>query len=72
MNTITLKGVLYNIRPSHKIKDVEYDQANLIVPRCDGKEDCISLKFKKEYNSKFYIEKINFLTFNLNYSSLRI
>lgn len=50
MNSITLKGIINGIKPSHKIKDIEYDQANLIVPRLDGKEDCISLKFKKFCN----------------------
>ena len=50
MNKITLKGVLSNIRPSHKIKDVEYDQAYLLVTREDGREDNLSVKFKKFCN----------------------
>lgn len=50
MNTITLRGLLTALQPSHKIKDIEYDQANLIVSRTDGKEDIISLKFKKFCN----------------------
>ena len=50
MNTIILKGILKNIRPSHKIGDVEYDKADIIVSRKDGKEDILSLKFKKFSN----------------------
>ena len=50
MNKIILKGLITNIKPSHKIKDIEYDQADLIVPRKDGKEDIIALKFKKFSN----------------------
>lgn len=51
MNKITLKGLLRNIQPSHTIRDIEYDQADLIVPRRGGKEDVISLKFKKFCNN---------------------
>ena len=50
MNKITLKGVFTNAKPSHKIKDIEYDQANILVPRKDGKEDLISIKYKKFCN----------------------
>lgn len=59
MNKITLRGVFTNVKPSHKIKDIEYDQANLLVPRKDGKEDIVSLKFKKfsnKYNENTEIE----------------
>lgn len=59
MNKIILKGLITNIKPSHKIKDIEYDQADLIVPRKDGKEDVIALKFKKfsnRYSSDTSIE----------------
>ena len=50
MNTIILKGILKNIRHSHNIGDVEYDKADIIVSRKDGKEDILSLKFKKFSN----------------------
>lgn len=50
MNTIILKGTLKNIRPSHCIGDTEYDKADIIVSRKDGKEDILSLKFKKFSN----------------------
>lgn len=50
MNKITLKGCLRNIQPSHTIKNIEYDQANLITTRANGKEDVITIKFKKYSN----------------------
>lgn len=50
MNTVELKGYLRDIQPSHKIGDVEYEKANLIVQRKDGKEDVVSIKFKKFSN----------------------
>lgn len=50
MNTIILKGILKNIRYSHNIGDVEYNKADIIVSRKDGKEDILSLKFKKFSN----------------------
>lgn len=50
MNTISLKGTLTNIQPSHTIKDIIYDKADLIVHREDGKEDIINLRFKRYSN----------------------
>lgn len=50
MNRVRLKGVINNIRFSHKIGDVEYNKADLIVRRKDGKEDIITLEFKKFSN----------------------
>ena len=47
MNKIILKGIIKNIQPSHTIKDIEYNKADIIVNRNDGKEDILSLKFKK-------------------------
>lgn len=71
MNNITLRGILKDIKPSHKINNIEYDQANLIVPRTDGKEDIISLKFKKFCNK--YTEGSNVeLSGNLRSYSQRI
>lgn len=52
MNNILLKGCLRNIQPSHKIKDIEYDQADLVVTRANGKDDIITIKFKK-YSNKY-------------------
>lgn len=47
MNTIRLKGVLRNIQDSHTINGIEFSRANLIVPREDGKEDTLNVRFKK-------------------------
>lgn len=47
MNTIRLKGVLRNIQDSHTINGIEFSRANLIVPRDDGKEDTLNIRFKK-------------------------
>lgn len=50
MNNIKLKGILTNIEFSHFIQDIEFNKANLIVKRTDGKEDCLKLRFKKFSN----------------------
>lgn len=50
MNEVILKGIIRDITSSHIINNVEYDQANLITTRHDGKEDILSLKFKKFSN----------------------
>ena len=52
MNNIILKVLIRNIQPSHKIKDIEYDQADLVVSRKNGKDDIITIKFKK-YSNKY-------------------
>ena len=50
MNKIILKGVIRNLSYSHTINEVEYDKADLITSLKDGKEDIISLRFKKFSN----------------------
>ena len=50
MNKINVKGILKNIQPSHTINDIEYDKADLVVTRKDGKEDILHLRFKKFSN----------------------
>lgn len=50
MNEVILKGMLRDITSSHVINGIEYDQANIITARSDGKEDILSLKFKKYTN----------------------
>ena len=50
MNEIILKGFIRDITPSHIINGVEYEKANLIVERQNGKEDILPLKFKKFSN----------------------
>ena len=51
MNSVKLKGFLKNIQPSHTINNIVYDKADLIVPRSDGKEDVINLRFKRFSNT---------------------
>lgn len=53
-NRIKLKGILTNIGPSHVIQGIEFNKANLIVPRDDGKEDVLNLRFKRFSNP--YVE----------------
>lgn len=53
-NRIKLKGILTNIEPSHVIQGIEFNKANLIVPRDDGKEDVLNLRFKRFSNP--YVE----------------
>ena len=50
MNDIRLRGVLKNIQPSHEIQGVEFCKASLIVPRIDGKEDIVNIRFKRFTN----------------------
>lgn len=50
MNEVTLKGVIRDICYSHTINDIDYEQANIITKRENGKEDILSLKFKS-YNN---------------------
>lgn len=47
MNKITLRGVIRNIANSHKINDIEYNKADIVVKRKDGKEDVITICYKK-------------------------
>lgn len=47
MNNVILKGIIRDIQPSHKIKDIEYNKANIITKRDNGKEDILDLRFKK-------------------------
>lgn len=50
MNTIRLKGVLRNIQDSHKINTIEFSKAQLLVPKTDGTEDTLNIRFKKFSN----------------------
>lgn len=50
MNKINVKGLIRNIQHSHVIKDIEYNKADLVVTRKDGKEDVLNLRFKKFSN----------------------
>lgn len=46
MNNIILSGQLKNIEYSHQIEDIVFNKALLIVPKDNGQEDVINLKFK--------------------------
>lgn len=50
MNSIKLKGIITNIEPSHVIQGIEFNKANLIVKRTDGREDVLNVRFKKFSN----------------------
>ena len=50
MNSIKLKGIITNIESSHTIQGIEFNKANLIVKRNDGKEDSLNIRFKKFSN----------------------
>lgn len=49
-NDIILKGKLRNVQFSHELNGTEYQKADLVVPRDNGEDDVISLKFKKFAN----------------------
>ena len=72
MNNIQLKGLIRNIQPSHTINNIEYDQADIITTRQNGKDDIITIKFKRfsnrykegdiiniEGNIRSYSQKLN-------------
>lgn len=71
MNKQILKGLIRNIQPSHKIQDIEYDQADLIVRRSDGKDDIITIKFKK-YSNKYKEGDLVELTGNIRSYSQKL
>ena len=50
MNEIILSGTTKNIQHSHSIGAVEFDKAQLICTRDNGREDVINLKFKSFSN----------------------
>lgn len=58
-NDIILQGKLRNIQFSHELNGTEYQKADLIVPRENGEEDVISLKFKKFANKFKEGDEIN-------------
>ena len=47
MNYIYLKGIIKNITYSHTISGIDYNKADLIVKRPDGREDILIIKFKQ-------------------------
>ena len=59
MNEIILSGTIKNIQHSHSIGEVEFDKAQLICTRDNGREDVINLKFKSFSNPYKNNEKIS-------------
>lgn len=54
MNLIRIEeGIVLDIKPSHLIDDIEYDQMSVVVKNSNGKESILTLKFKK-FDNKFY------------------
>lgn len=47
MNTIRLRGVLRDIQDSHNINGMEFSKAHIVVPRGNGREDVLNVRFKK-------------------------
>ena len=60
MNTIRLKGVLQNVQDSHMINNIEFSKAHLIVPRADGTEDILNVRFKKYSNPYVDSQMVSF------------
>ena len=71
MNSIKLKGILKNVEFSHFIQDIEFNKAQLIVSRNDGKEDCINLRFKK-YSNPYAEDSVVNLSGNLRSYSTKL
>ena len=71
-NRIILDGIIWGIKDSHTIQDVQYQKANLTVKNSNGKDSVLNLQFKKFQcnckendeiqivgNVRSYSEKIN-------------
>lgn len=71
MNNIQLKGLIRNIQPSHTIKNIEYDQADIISTRENGKEDIITIKFKR-FSNKYKEGDLVELTGNIRSYSQKL
>lgn len=71
MNTIRLKGVLRDIQESHKINDIEFCKAHLIVPKSNGFEDVLNIRFKK-YSNPYTEDQLVTLSGNVRSYSSRL
>ena len=71
MNNIRLKGIIKNIQPSHTIHGIEFDKANLIVTRDNGKEDTLNIRFKK-YSNQYSDDQEVSLSGNVRSYSTRL
>lgn len=64
MNKINLLGYIKNIRHSHDIDDVIYDKADIVIPRADGKEDIVNIRFKR-YSNPYAEDQLINITGNI-------
>lgn len=71
MNTIRLKGVLRNVEDSHKINDIEFGRAHLIIDKGNGTEDVINLRFKK-FSNPYKEDQLVSLSGNLRSYSAKL
>ena len=71
MNEVRLRGVLKNISPSHTIQGVEFCKADIVTARDDGKEDVLSVRFKK-YSNPYEENQIVSLKGNVRSYSTKI
>lgn len=71
MNDIILKGYIKDIKPSHTIQAIEFEQAKLIVPRNNGVEDTLNIKFKK-YSNKYKENDVVSLRGNIRSYSYKV
>ena len=71
MNNIILRGLIRNIQPSHTIKNIDYDQADIISSRANGKDDIITIKFKR-FSNKYKEGDLVELTGNIRSFSQKL
>ena len=72
MNEIKLKGKISDIEFSHIINNIEYQKANLYVPKEDGQEDIIPLRFKTSSNVNYENEQEIVIDGNIRSYSQRL
>ena len=72
MNEIKLKGKISNIEFSHIINNIEYQKADLIVPKENGEHDIIPLRFKSSSNIGYVNEQQIVLDGNIRSYSQRL
>ena len=71
MNSIRLKGVLQNVQDSHMINNIEFCKAHLIVPKEDGSEDILNVRFKK-YSNPYVDSQVVSFSGNIRSYSARL
>lgn len=71
INEIILSGRIRNIRDSHTYKGVKYSKADIIVPRGNGKDDTLELKFRTSSNKYLNNQQVELIGNIRSYSSKR-